>query len=125
MAESAGRICRALYDYIERDPDFEVGFVLVRGAVEDLPPEIQTTDPAVLRERPVDLVVEEVTPEAVADLGEAALEASDLMLLSGSALVGVEVGVGRGGVGGGRWGETSPPGASRGRFPHRPQPAGP
>jgi len=80
-----GRIGRALSDYVEADPDFELGYVLVRSEKDDLPAETQTTDAAELADRPVDLVVEAATPEVVADLGETVLEASDLMVLSGSA----------------------------------------
>ena len=46
---------------------------------------MQITDPAALADRPVDLCVEVATHEVVADLGEAVLESSDLMVLSGSA----------------------------------------
>jgi len=80
-----GRIGRALYDYIESDPDFELGYVLVRSEKDGLPAEKQVTDSAALADRPVDLVVEAATHEVLADLGETVLEASDLMVLSGSA----------------------------------------
>lgn len=82
-----GRINRALHEYIEADPDFELGYVYVRTPTEDLPESIQVTDPAALAERPVDLVVEGATPEALDALGEQILTVSDLLVLSGSALI--------------------------------------
>ncbi|WP_198661998.1 aspartate dehydrogenase domain-containing protein [Halorussus litoreus] len=82
-----GRIGRALADYVESDPDFELGYALVRSEKDDLPGHKQLTDPARLADRPVDLVVEAATHEVLADLGETVLEASDLMVLSGSAFV--------------------------------------
>jgi aspartate dehydrogenase len=82
-----GRINRALYEYVEADPDFELAYVYVRTPTDDLPEGIQVTDPAVLAERPVDLVVEGATPQALDTLGEGVLSASDLLVLSGSALV--------------------------------------
>ena len=80
-----GRICRALYDYVEADPDFELAWALVRSEKDGLPAEKQLTDPAALADRPVDLVVEGATPEALDDLHEHLLAAGDLMVLSGSA----------------------------------------
>jgi aspartate dehydrogenase len=82
-----GRIGSALADYIESDPDFELGYVFVRSPKDGLPAEKQVTDPSELGNRPVDLVVEAATHEVLADLGERVLEASDLMVLSGSAFV--------------------------------------
>jgi aspartate dehydrogenase len=82
-----GRIGRALADYVESDPDFELDYVLVRSEKDDLPSEKQVTEPAELANRPVDLAVEAATHEVLADLGETVLEASDLMVLSGSAFV--------------------------------------
>lgn len=82
-----GRIGRALADRVESDPAFELGYVLVRSPTDDLPAGTQTTDPASLADRPVDLVVEAATHEALAELGPTILEASDLMVLSGSAFV--------------------------------------
>jgi len=82
-----GRIGRALYDYIESDPDFELGYAFVRSRKDGLPSEKQVTDPSELGERPVDLVVEAATHEVLSDLGETVLEASDLLVLSGSAFV--------------------------------------
>lgn len=86
-----GRICRALADYVERDPAFELTYVYVRSPRDDLSENLQVTDLAELSDRPVDLVVEGAAPEAVADLGDAVLPTSDLMLLSGSALVDPDV----------------------------------
>jgi aspartate dehydrogenase len=80
-----GRICRALYDYIESDPDFELEYALVRSEKEGLPAEKQLTDPEALEDHPVDLVVEGATPEALDDLHEHLLASGDLMVLSGSA----------------------------------------
>lgn len=80
-----GRIGRALSDYIEADSAFELAYALVRSPKPDLPDERQLTDPAALRDHPVDLCVEAATHEVLADLGETVLEASDLMVLSGSA----------------------------------------
>jgi aspartate dehydrogenase len=82
-----GRIGRALYDRVESAPDFELAYAFVRSPKEGLPASKQVTDPSALADRPVDLCVEAATPDAVADLGETVLEASDLMVLSGSALV--------------------------------------
>lgn len=82
-----GRIGRALSDYIESDPGFELEYVLVRSPKDGVPPEKQVTDSSELAERPVDLVVEAATHEVLAKLGETVLEASDLMVLSGSAFV--------------------------------------
>jgi aspartate dehydrogenase len=82
-----GRIGRALADYVESDPDFDLGYVLVRSEKDDLPADVQVTDPDELGDRPVDMAVEAATHEVVADLGETVLEASDLMVLSGSAFV--------------------------------------
>ena len=81
-----GRICRALADYVERDPAFELAYVHARSPRDGLPDDLLVTDPADLADRPVDLVVEGAAPEAVADLAEAVLPSNDLMLLSGSAL---------------------------------------
>jgi predicted dinucleotide-utilizing enzyme len=86
-----GRIGRALYKYVESDPDFELGYVFVRSPKDDLPAEKQVTDPSELGDRPVDLVVEAATHEVLADLGERVLESSDLMVLSGSAFVDEDV----------------------------------
>jgi len=80
-----GRICRALYEYVEADPDFELDYALVRSEKEGLPASKQVTDPAALADRPVDLVVEGATPEALDELHEAMLDSGDLMVLSGSA----------------------------------------
>lgn len=80
-----GRIGRDLAERIEADPDFALAYVLVRSPTDDLPADVQTTDPTVLANRPVDLAVEAATPAALDDLGEAVLEASDLLVLSGSA----------------------------------------
>ncbi|WP_276302286.1 aspartate dehydrogenase domain-containing protein [Halorussus lipolyticus] len=82
-----GRIGRALAEYVESAPDFELDYVLVRSEKEGLPQEKQVTDPTRLADRPVDLVVEAATHEVVADLGATVLQASDLMVLSGSAFV--------------------------------------
>lgn len=82
-----GRIGRALYEYVESDPDFELGYVLVRSGKGGVPSEKQITDPSQLGELAVDLVVEAATHEVLAELGETVLEASDLMVLSGSAFV--------------------------------------
>lgn len=82
-----GRIGRSLYSHVESDPDFELGYVLVRSEKDALPAEKQVTDPSALADRPVDLVVEAATHEVLADLGETVLEASDLLVLSGSAFV--------------------------------------
>lgn len=82
-----GRIGRALYDYVESDPSFELGYVLVRSQKEGVPSEKQVTEASRLADLPVDLVVEAATHEVLADLGETVLEASDLMVLSGSAFV--------------------------------------
>lgn len=82
-----GRIGRALRDRIEADPAFELGYVFVRSQKGDLPAEKQVTDAAELPDRPVDLVVEAATHEVLADLGAPVLEASDLLVLSGSAFV--------------------------------------
>ena len=86
-----GRIGRALADYVESDPDFELGYVFVRSPKDELPAETQISDPSELGNRPVDLVVEAATHEVLADLGERVLEASDLMVLSGSAFVDEDV----------------------------------
>jgi aspartate dehydrogenase len=80
-----GRIGRALAEYIESAPDFELEYVLVRSEKEALPAEKQVTDPNQLAELPVDLAVEAATHEVVADLGETVLRTSDLVVLSGSA----------------------------------------
>ncbi len=82
-----GRINSAIYDYAVADPEFEVGYVLVRSEKDALPSEVQLTDPDALPDQAVDLVVEGVTPEALMELGPLALESSDLMVLSGSAFV--------------------------------------
>lgn len=82
-----GRIGRALADYVESDPDFELGYAFVRSRKDDVPAAKQVTDPSELADRPVDLVVEAATHEVLADLGETVLEASDLLVLSGSAFV--------------------------------------
>lgn len=80
-----GRIGRALYDYVESDPAFDLAYALVRSPKPDLPDDRQLTDPDALADHPVDLCVEAATHEVVADLGETVLEAADLMVLSGSA----------------------------------------
>lgn len=80
-----GRIGRALHNYIQADPAYELDYVLVRTPKDELPTELQFTDPAELGEHPVDLCVEAATHEVLAELGEAVLETSDLMVLSGSA----------------------------------------
>lgn len=82
-----GRIGRALYNYIESDPDFELGYVFVRSRKDAVPTEKQVTDPSALAELTVDLAVEAATHEVLADIGETVLEASDLAVLSGSAFV--------------------------------------
>ena len=82
-----GRIGRALYDYVESDPDVELGYVFVRSRTDAVPWEKQVTDPSALAELSVDLAVEAATHEVLADLGETVLEASDLAVLSGSAFV--------------------------------------
>lgn len=86
-----GRIGRALADYVSSDPDFELGWVLVRSEKEGLPADKQVTDTSELATRPVDLAVEAATHEVLADFGETVLEASDLMVLSGSAFADDEV----------------------------------
>jgi aspartate dehydrogenase len=86
-----GRICRALYEYVEGDPDVGLGWVLVRSETEGLPSSKQRTDPAALADEPVDLVVEGATPEALGELHEALLDAGDLMVLSGSAFADPDV----------------------------------
>lgn len=86
-----GRIGRNLADYVESDPDFELGYVLVRSEKEDLPAEKQVTDSSELATRSVDLAVEAATHEVLADLGETVLDASDLLVLSGSAFADDEV----------------------------------
>lgn len=80
-----GRIGRALADYVAADPAFELDYVLVRSPKPELEGAVQLTDPAALADRPVDLCVEAATHEVLADLGESVLEASDLLVLSGSA----------------------------------------
>ena len=80
-----GRIGRALADRIRSAPDFDLEYVLVRSQTADLSAETQVTDPSRLADLPVDLAVEAATHEVVADLGETVLEASDLVVLSGSA----------------------------------------
>lgn len=82
-----GRINRAIHDYIADDPAFELDYIYNRSPKDDVPTDLMVTDGASLAERPVDLVVEGAAPAAVDDLGETILQASDLMLLSGSALV--------------------------------------
>ena len=86
-----GRIGTFLYDCIEADPSFSLGYALVRSEKDALPAESQITDPTAVAERSVDLVVEAATHDVLADLGEAVLEASDLMVLSGSAFVDPDV----------------------------------
>ncbi|MFC7047019.1 aspartate dehydrogenase domain-containing protein [Halobacteriaceae archaeon GCM10025711] len=82
-----GRIGRALYEYVQAEPNFELGYVLVRSRKDGVPTAAQVTDPSRLADHPVDLVVEAATHEVLADLGATVLEASDLMVLSGSAFV--------------------------------------
>ncbi|MFB6161709.1 MAG: aspartate dehydrogenase domain-containing protein [Haloferacaceae archaeon] len=82
-----GRIGRALHEYVRDDPAFELDYALVRSEKEGLPAAKQLTDPDALSDRPVDLCVEAATHEVLADLGAPVLEASDLMVLSGSAFV--------------------------------------
>lgn len=82
-----GRIGGALHDYIRTDPDFELDYAFVRSRKAELPADKQLTDPDTLATRNVDLVIEAATHEVLADLGESVLEASDLMVLSGSAFV--------------------------------------
>lgn len=81
-----GRIGQAIYDQIRGNPDFELDYALVRTRKTELPNEKQLTDTSRLTERSVDLCVEVATPDVVAQLGPSVLEASDLMILSGSAL---------------------------------------
>lgn len=80
-----GRIGRALYAFIRDNPDFELAYALVRSPKDELPEENQITEPLQLTEIPVDLCVEAATHEVLAEVGESVLEASDLMVLSGSA----------------------------------------
>lgn len=82
-----GRINRTIHKYVAADPKFELAYVYVHSSTDDLSEAVQFTDPAVFGERPADLVVEGATPEALDALGEAVLAASDLLVLSGSALV--------------------------------------
>lgn len=82
-----GRIGQALYDYIQADPDFELGYAFVRSEKDGLPATKQITDSAAITEQNVDLTVEAATHEVVAELGVPVLETSDLMVLSGSAFV--------------------------------------
>lgn len=63
----------------------ELAYVLVRSETADLPASVQVTDPSALGDRPVDLAVEAATPAAVSDLAGRILDASDLLVLSGSA----------------------------------------
>lgn len=80
-----GRIGRALADAVDADPAFELDYVLVRSSKSGLDDDVQVTDAASLADRPVDLCVEAATHEVLAELGESVLEASDLLVLSGSA----------------------------------------
>ncbi len=80
-----GRIGRDFATRIRQAPEMTLDYVLVRSETDDLSPGIEQTDTDVIEDRPVDLVVEAATPEALANLGERVLAMSDLMVLSGSA----------------------------------------
>ncbi|MFB6211565.1 MAG: aspartate dehydrogenase domain-containing protein [Halobacteriales archaeon] len=80
-----GRIGRALHEYIQGTPDFELEYALSRSPKDGLTADQQLTDPAALADRSVDLCVEAATHEVLADLGERVLADTDLLVLSGSA----------------------------------------
>ena len=82
-----GRIGRALHDDVRAEEGFELDYAYVRSDEDGLATDQQVTDPDALAERDVDLVVEAATHEVVGELGERALSAADLMVLSGSAFV--------------------------------------
>lgn len=86
-----GRIGRDLADRIRAAPDTELAYVLVRSETADLPASVQVTDSSVLGNRPVDLAVEAATPAALSALAGTVLDASDLLVLSGSAFADPEV----------------------------------
>jgi len=82
-----GRVGRDFAARVRADPGLELDYVLVRSVPDDpdLDPDVVVTEPAALADRPVDLCVEAATPEALADVAPTVLEASDVLVLSGSA----------------------------------------
>jgi aspartate dehydrogenase len=86
-----GRIGRDLAERIRAAPDTDLAYVYVRSEKAELSPSVQITDPAALDDRPVDLAVEAATPAALDALAGSLLEASDLLVLSGSAFADPEV----------------------------------
>lgn len=86
-----GRIGRDLVERIEAAPDVELAYVYVRSEKAELPSSIQISEPEELGNRPVDLVVEAATPAALDALAGTVLEASDLLVLSGSAFADPQV----------------------------------
>lgn len=86
-----GRIGKALYEYISEAPDFELEYAYVRSEKEELPVEKHLMDVDRLADVPVDLCVEAATHEVVGDLGETVLQTSDMLILSGSALIDPDV----------------------------------
>jgi aspartate dehydrogenase len=86
-----GRIGEDVAERARADPDFELEYVYVRSEKEELPASVQITDHDELAARPVDMVVEAATPAALEALAGPVLEASDLLVLSGSAFADPEV----------------------------------
>ncbi|MFB6298682.1 MAG: aspartate dehydrogenase domain-containing protein [Halobacteriales archaeon] len=86
-----GRIGSALHEYIRATAGIDLDYALVRTPKDGLSTDQQLTDPAALRERPVDLCVEAATHEVLADLGERVLKRDDLLVLSGSAFADPDV----------------------------------
>jgi aspartate dehydrogenase len=82
-----GRIGQALYEFIADDPEFELEYAYVRSEKEALPADKHLTDVSRLSEIDVDLCVEAATHEVAGELGESVLQANDMLVLSGSALI--------------------------------------
>jgi len=80
-----GRIGTDLAERARADPDFELEYVYVRSEKDELPSSVRITEPGELAARPVDVSIEAATPAALEALAEPVLEASDLLVLSGSA----------------------------------------
>ena len=81
-----GRIGQAIYDRICADPEYDLGYVLVRSEIDELPKAKQVTDPSRLSMISVDLCVEVATPKVVTEVGPTVLNTSDLAILSAGAL---------------------------------------
>ena len=83
-----GKIGNYVAEKIRSSEDVEISYILEpdTGKHESIPDELLVTDAGALGDRPVDLVIEAATFEAVRSVGEATLESGDLFTLSLTAL---------------------------------------